>query len=223
MGADDILKVVASIVASLGGGAVIITAVGKWWGELIAHKLFANIEHKHEKELEKYRTDLQNMSKEYDAMVEHAMQIASKQYDMEVEIYQKIWKTLHELFRCLDYIGDFEHPTVAKPDEYSKLLSLHSSDLKIKLEGFQNQMDSAAPFYQSCIYDLLCKINKEFIDLMNIFEVSVSLNGMSKENRDKVNSKIVPQICELKEEVTNEIREYLFSLQKVPNNVRNKC
>lgn len=217
MGVDDILKIAASIVASLGGSAVIITAVAKWWGEFLAHKLLADIEYKHEKELEKYRTDLQNMSKNFHIMLEHSMQIASKQYDMEVEIYQNIWKNLYELYKCLDYINDFEHPTIANPEEYIKVLNLYSSDFKMKLEDFQSQMDSVAPFYQSNVYDLLCDINKEFVDLMNILDVSVSLEGMSNENKDKVNSKIMPQICEIKGKITNEIREYLFSLQKVSN------
>ena len=57
MSTDDIIKTAVTIattmIASLGGGAVIITAVSKWWGDFLAERLLAGVAHKHEKEIEK--------------------------------------------------------------------------------------------------------------------------------------------------------------------------
>ena len=143
--------------------------------------------------------------------------MAAKQYDMELEIYRNIWKALHDLCKCLDYICDFQHPTVAEPTEYLRRLEEHSIDFKRKLEIFENQMDSVAPFYQCDIYELLCKIDEECKKLMEIFQVSMGYTGMTNENTIIVNSEIIPQICFLKEKLTKDIRDYLFSLQKIPD------
>lgn len=218
MKVDDIIKIAAAIIASLGGGAAIITAVAKWCGDILAQKLFSNIEHEHEKEIEKYKTNLQDMSAKFTALVQHSMEVASKQYDMEVKIYQNIWRSLYELSACQSYIYDFEHPIVVDSEEYIRVLTEHNLDFKVKLECFQKQIDSEAPFYQSNTYNLLCEINELYVELSAIFKKSTSITGMSSENANKVNTRIVPQICILKENLTKEIRDYLLSLKKVPGN-----
>ncbi len=217
MNINEAFKLAGAVLCSLGGSAVIISATAKWCGDFLAKKLFANIEHKHEKEIEQYKTRLQDMSTKFNAMVEHSMEVASKQYDMEVVIYQNIWKALHDLTMCQNYIYHFENPTQADPNNYLMALNSYSIDFKKKLEDFQTQIDSAAPFYQIEVYELLCKIEKEYIDLIHIIEASIGLSGMTDENEAKVNSEILPEINDLKEELTKTIREYLFSRKEFPN------
>lgn len=215
MSFDEIFKLAGAIITSLGGGAVIVTAAAKWCGDLFAQKLLANIEHSHEKEIEQYKAKLQDMSTEFSALVEHSMQIASKQYDMEIEIYQNIWKAFHDLSMCQKYIYHFENPTQADPNAYLTMLRTYSSDIENKLEMFQRQMDSAAPFYQKEAYVLLCNIEREYIKLVNILQASVGLTGMTNENKAKVENEILPQINFHKDELVKTIREYLLSLRKI--------
>lgn len=217
MSFEEIFKLAGAIIASLGGGAVIVTAAAKWCGDLLAQKLLANIEHSHEKEIEQYKAKLQDMSTEFSALVEHSMQIASKQYDMEIEIYQNIWKAFHDLSMCQKYIYHFENPTQADPDAYLSMLRAYSTDIESKLEMFQKQIDSAAPFYQKEAYVLLCNIEQEYIKLMKILKFSVGLSGMTNENKGKVENEILPQINTHKAELVKTIREYLFSLKGIPN------
>lgn len=217
MSAKEIFELVGAVLGSLGGGAVIVSAAAKWCGDVLAQKLFANVEHKHEKEIEQYKTKLQDMSTKFNAMVEHSMQVASKQYDMEVEIYQNIWQALYELSICQNYIYHFENPTDANPNSYLMMLNEYSVDFKTKLENFQKQIDSAAPFYQIEAYELLCRIDKKYVELTRILETSIGLERMSIENKDKINLEILPKINELKGELAKVIREYLFSSKKIPN------
>lgn len=216
MSLDEIFKLAGAIIASLGGGAVIVTAAAKWCGDLLAQKMLANIEHAHEKEIEQYKAKLQDMSSEFSALLEHSMQIASKQYDMEIEIYQNIWKALHDLSMCQKYIYHFENPTQADPDAYISMLKTYSTDFEVKLEVFQKQIDSSAPFYQKDAYILLCNIEEKYIELTNIVKSSVGLTGMSSENEIKVENEILPQIKNQKEELVGEIREYLLLLKGIP-------
>lgn len=218
MNVEDIIKIAAAIVASLGGGAAIIIAVAKWCGDILAQKLLSNVEHRHEKEIEHYKATLQDMSVKFSAMVDYSMEIATKQYDMELEIYQQIWKALYEMFICLEYIYDFEHPVSSDPENYVKVLNDHCNDFNNKLSSFKKQVDSVAPFYRDNAYDLLCKIGNKGIELLNIFNKSISVSGMSDENLNK--AKIIESEMQvLKGNLTIAIREYLFSLKKVPEDI----
>lgn len=214
----DIIGVAAAIITSLGGGAIIITATAKWFGDFLAQKLLANVEHRHEKEIEQYKANLQDMSTRFTAVVEHSMQVASKQYDMELKIYQDIWKALHELSICLKYIYDFMHPISSGPQEYLELLRNHQEDFQKRLDCFHQQIDSVAPFYQGEIYDLLHQLEDRYVRLLQICQVSVCIKGMSYENSGLVENDILPDISELKEKLALTIRNYLFSLQQIPNN-----
>lgn len=217
MSLDEIFKLASAIIVSLGGGAVIVTAAAKWCGDLLSQKLLANIEHEHEKEIEQYKARLQDMSAEFNVLLEHSMKIASKQYDMEIEIYQNIWEALHDLSMCQKHIYHFENPTQADPNEYLLILQTYSKEMEIKLEAFQKQIDSAAPFYQKDAYVLLCNIEQQYIELENIIRSSVGLTGMSDENVFKVENEILPKIKIQKDDLSGKIREYLFSLKRIPN------
>lgn len=219
MGADEIIKIGltlgATVVGSLGGGAVIFTAVVKWWGDILAQKMLAKVEHKYEREIEGYKAELQDMSGKFKAMVDYSMQVATKQYDMEVKIYKDIWTALHELSLCTDYVYHFQNPTQADPTSYVTMLENMCKEFDEKLSAFQKQIDSEAPFYQKEAYDILSNMEKEYIQLLKILKASTGRLGMSSEDEVIVN-KIIPKLNTLKEELTKKIREYLFSLQKVP-------
>lgn len=217
MNINEIFGFVGAVLCSLGGGTVIISAASKWFGDFMAQKLLANAEHKHEKEIEQYKAKLQDMSTQFSIMVEHSMQVATKQYDMEVAIYQNIWNALHDLYMCQNYIYHFENPTQANPVTYLETLKTYNEDFKGKLENFQKQIDSAAPFYQIEAYELLCEINNKYIELLHIIDTSVSLDGMTIENKTKVHSEILPIIKDLKVKLMKEIREYLLTRKKIPD------
>ena len=169
------------------------------------------------KEFEQYKAKLQEMSAEFNAILQLSTDVATKQYDMEIDIYKNIWSTLHELSLCQKCIYNFQNPTQADPEEYLLLLKNSRSDFKIKLENFQAQIDSAAPFYQGEAYNLLCELDKKYTELFNIIDSSVSLAGMTSENKERINTQIIPRIEEIKGNLTKIIRDYLFSLKKMPD------
>ena len=214
---NEIFELPGAILCSLGGGAVIVTAVAKWCGDLLAQKMLASIKHNYEKEFEQYKAKLQEMSAEFNAILQLSTDVATKQYDMEIDIYKNIWSTLHELSLCQKCIYNFQNPTQADPEEYLLLLKNSRSDFKIKLENFQAQIDSAAPFYQGEAYNLLCELDKKYTELFNIIDSSVSLAGMTSENKERINTQIIPRIEEIKGNLTKIIRDYLFSLKKMPD------
>ena len=87
----------SAIIASVGGSGAIICAVAKFFSDRIANRLEAKFQQKLEKEMEEYKTQLEN--KRY---------ITQTQFDVEFEIYRKISKAFFELFVKLSTVSDKE-------------------------------------------------------------------------------------------------------------------
>lgn len=71
---DEILKISATILASLGGGAIVIGAFAKWFGDLWAKRLVQSHKQKLDEEIESYKVKLKKsefiFQKEYEAASE---------------------------------------------------------------------------------------------------------------------------------------------------------
>lgn len=219
MNVDDILKVAAAIITSIGGGAVIVVAISKWCGEILAQKLLSNISHKHERDIEQYKANLQNMSSEFAALLNHSVEVTKKQYDMEIEIYKNIWNALYDVYNCLSYINDFERPTGGDPEEYTSNLVQHYSDFFHKANILKREIDSVAPFYKESVYNNLCKVNEKCFELLSILKDSTDVCGLSSDNANIINASIKPEMEQLKNDLVVDIRSYLLSLRKPPSQI----
>lgn len=209
----NIIQVVSAIIIALGGGSAIVMAVTKWCGNLLSQKLLGDIQNKHEKEIEAYKAELGMTSAKLDAYLQNFMHIVQNQYNMEVDIYRKIWSSLYELLSCLDYIYDFENITVENEVTLRELQNEHYEDLKQKLKLFEKAIIENAPFYQKEAYENLIAIKKQFQKLEGIFDKY--RNEISRPDRDRFianNQVIYNKIEELKDELINNVRTYLSSL-----------
>ena len=211
----EFIEFIAALIVSLGGGAAIVAAGATWCGNLMAKKMLADIEAKHNKEIEEYKTALQSLTTKYTASIENAFMISNKQYDLEVDIYKKIWEALFNIDQCRSYIIDFKQITNPSISEYKKELEKHCSEYKISLDLFKERIDSAAPFYQESAYELLFTLNE------NYYKISTVLNRNKGGNLSKEDVKTIDAceatIKEKKKQLTKEIREYLSSLKRVPD------
>lgn len=217
MNVDDILKVAGAIITSTGGSAIIIVAVSKWCSEILAQKLLSDIVHKHEKDIEQYKFNLQNMSAEFATLLNHSVEVTKKQYDMEIEIYKNIWNALYNVYNCLPYIDDFEKPSGGDSEEYIGRLVHHYSDFLQKVNVLEREIDSVAPFYKESIYNNLCSVKDKCFELLDIFRESTNVCGLSIDNANKINASIKPEIERLKGELVVNIRSHLLSLGRLPS------
>lgn len=215
---EILLQIASTIIIALGGGSAIVMAVTKWCGNLLSQKLLGNIQNKYEKEIETYKAKLQMTSAKLDAYLQNSMHIIQNQYNMEVDIYKKIWSSLYELLGCLDYIYDFENVTVENEVMLRELQNRHYQDLKQKLKIFEKDVIENAPFYQKEAYDNLIGIEKQFQNLEEIF--GKYRNEISRLERDSFianNQEICNKVEVLKEELVNNVRTYLNRLKTIQN------
>lgn len=211
-----IFQIVSAIVVSLGGGSAIVMAVTKWCGELLSQKLLGSMQNKFEKEIEAYKAGLQRTSAELDAFLQNFVHINQNQYDMEVDIYKKIWSSLYDLLSCLDYIYDFENITVDNEVMLRELQNRHYQDLHEKLKSFERNVNENAPFYQREAYENLIGIEMQFRRLEKVFDEYK--DEISRHERDSFianNHDICKNIEELKEKLINNVREYLNKLKHI--------
>lgn len=216
MGQNTLLEIVATIIFALGGGSTIVMAVTKWCGNLLAQKLLGNIQNAYQKEIETYKADIQRTSAKLDAYLQNTVHITKNQYDMEVEIYKKIWSSLYELLSCMNYIYDFENVTVENEKELKTLQNEHYHSLKQKLQTFSKDVIENAPFYQKEAYDNLIGIEEQFRKLEKVFEkYKDKISRTEREDFIANNQEIRRKIEELKEELINTVRTYLNKLKVI--------
>lgn len=220
MNIDDIFKVAAAIITSIGGSAVIIVAISKWFGDVLAQKLLSDISHKHEKDIEQYKVNLQNMSAEFAALLDHSMDVTKKQYDMEIEIYKNIWHALYDVYNCLPYINDFETPSGGDSEAYIHRLEQYCSDFLQKVDVLEREIDSVAPFYKESVYINLCKVKDNCFKLLDILKESANVYGLTNDKANKINTFIKPEMERLKSELVRDIRSYLLSLRRLPSQIQ---
>lgn len=206
-----IFEICASVLASLGGGAIIVTAAAKWCSDF----LVSEIQKRQEKDLEKYKAELENASKKLDTLLSQALHIAQKQYDTEVDIYKKIWQILHATTECTAYITDFKNAVGGTTDERLNLLQSHYVDFSNKLNLFQSEIDCNAPFYQKNAFDLLKRIEGMCLELLILFEKSkdqiIRLPEADVQEMDRLGVEIIAY----KDQLTIEVRDYLQSLNTI--------
>lgn len=211
-----LFEIASTIILALGGGSAIVMAGSKWCGNLLSQKLLGKMQNAYQKEIEAYKADLQITSAKLDAYLQNSMHIIQNQYDMEVNIYKKIWTSLYELLSCLDYIYDFENVTVENEVMLRELQNEHYKSLKQKLNAFKKDVIENAPFYQKEAYENLIGIEKQFQKLEGIF--GEYRNKISRLDRDRFvadNQEICSKVEELKEELVSNVREYLNKLKSI--------
>lgn len=211
-----LLNIVSAVVLAMGGGSVIVMAVVKWCGDILSQKLLGNIQNEYQKEIEAYKTDLQITATKLDAYLQNFMHISQNQYDMEVNIYKKIWSSLYELLDCINYIYDFENVTVENEVVLIELQNEHYQDLREKLKKFKKDVIENAPFYQKEAYENLIGIEEQFQRLEKIFEIyKDKISRTDREGFVAENQDICNKIEELKEELVNNVRTYLNKLKRI--------
>lgn len=207
---EKMWQICASIIISLGGGAAIIAGATRW----CSNYLFSKLQIKQERELEKYKSELEQASSKLNILLSQSLHIAQQQYDAEVSIYKELWILLHEITECLNYIPDFKRGMGESIEAREALLSDHCKDFSTKLDKFRRKVDCSALFYQEDIFNLLKEIEEQSLTLASIFNRSIGIEGFSDQD-DVESQKISNQISLLKTELTSKVRNYLRSLNTV--------
>lgn len=101
MGLNDIVKLLAAILVSLGGGSLIILGFSSWLGKLWANRLMAKESAKHAQELEELRNKLTQDTESYKIKLKKSEFIFQREYEAASEFVALI-RSLLPAFRHPD-------------------------------------------------------------------------------------------------------------------------
>lgn len=221
---QNIINTIATIIVSIGGTGVIIVAISKYIGDILAKKIEEKYKSRLEKELEEYKGKINERLNKIDKIEEKALYISKLNYEGEYKIYMEIWP---KLIDCVSktlrlYPMGIENVPIDKQEleEYQKN---KYNEFRDSFNDFITCIDRYAPFYREDYYNDLNQIRSECFsigDMFKMFEFDVKYNESFRGCRDlKMTTKEWKEIKEkeekilkIKDELLIKIREYLNGL-----------
>ena len=203
MNTQDIWSIASAVLVSVGGASIIVASTVEFIANRIAHRLDQKYQAKLEKDLEKYKFN-----------VDHCRYVTTAQFDREFEIYQKLSESFFRMVVKLSSFVDREYDsdTLTRKDpsrdEIVKLITVTSEA--------QNLLYSNAAFIPKDIYDLYDSIMEKANTLFwNCFEKVGEQVIRKKSFTDAISEedKQLQKIIEVEfHNVNAKLREYLSIL-----------
>ena len=222
---EKIMDIVALIIVSAGGTGAIIFCIAKTIGKSIAGAISEKYKAEIEKDIEKYKGEINYKLNKMDKIEEQALYVSKINYDNEFKIYLEIWP---KLIKCIQYTiclypGGIENVPVDEKEREKYMEEKYEKYLK-SIKDFSDCIDMYAPFYQEDFYEDFDKIrtNCTFIgNIYHIYNFEVKYNLSYSSCRDiKIKTEEQKEIYEKEEELKNlrknlqsRIREYLNDLK----------
>lgn len=206
---NDIWKIVLGVIGSVGGIGIVILAIVKFASGIIANRLEEKYSLKLNKELEKYKTNLDN--KTY---------ISRTKFDAEFNIYRELSKAFFEMVKAITImipsgLANYPADEEAKKEYENNLYDKASKYAVIA----QDVLNSNAPFIPSNLFknydDILklCKVQ------LGVFELRWDVNYRARQEEKECFSledyKRSREINEKFEELNENIRNYLAKLDVI--------
>lgn len=228
MSIKDIFEVAGAILASLGGGTVLVFELSNWLGKVWANRILENEKAEHSKELERYKNELIEELEKAKAFNDKALYVSKVQYDNEYKIYMEIWAKLHE---CIVYTLSLYPQGIenvpADKKEFEQYQIKKYEEYVTRYNDFSMTIDKYAPFYKKEFYNLFIGLrsicSKQGI-IFRHWEIDRNTNLSYLANQDKTMpdktyeeawSQNPDKISKTEIELSEKIREYLLSLQSI--------
>jgi len=165
MNIDDIFKIAAAIIASLGGGALILGAFSHWLGGIWAKRMLQDERAKHSETLESLKSELDLLKQKE----------LTRHFD-KLSIYKDIVHVISEILRELEAIATSKKETISPEVEHSFALNRNKAYGYISLVSNQEVMDKyndMIDFFIPLIYE-----NKEATWTDMRIKADLMLNAM---------------------------------------------
>lgn len=203
---EDIWKIVLCAVASAGGiGAIILIAV-KWSSNLIANRLSQKYEIKLQKELEHYKSGLDNK-----------IYISKTKFDTEFALYRELSKTFFEMVKAITImipVGIAHYP-VDEQDRKEYENKLYDTALQMTVAA-QDVLNSNIPFVPENLYTDFDEILGLCRMQLTVFEMRWNTLYMaSQKEKETFSTEDFRRSSEIREKfktLNTNLREYLSKL-----------
>ena len=206
---EDCIKIGLTVVASLGGGGAIIAGFVHFCSERIADALSKKYELKMQKELEKFKS-----------IVDNKTYISKTRFDTEFEIYRNLSSAFSEMVKSISILIPCGYHTVPANEEVRKEYEAKCyAKAQPTVVIAQDLLAANVPFISERIYDgyeelvRLCSLQLcSYEDRFNVFDLRPA---KEKESFSREDYKRTGEIIEKWRQQNNLIREYHSTLEVI--------
>jgi len=203
---DDIWKIVLGVITSLGGFSVIFIAVIKFSSDIIAKRLEEKYTLKLNKELEKYKSNLDNK-----------IYITKTKFDAEFSIYRDLSKVFFDMVKGINILIPCGYTQVIADKEIQRKHDENNyQNANNAIVSAQDCLNSNAPFIPENIFKLygeLLNISKQQTNVFSQrWNVLYLASQEEKESLDMEDYERTDKLNKMFDELNKNIRDYLSKL-----------
>ncbi|MBN2711979.1 MAG: hypothetical protein JXR97_06025 [Planctomycetes bacterium] len=170
MSGFDVVKVVAGVMASLGGGGAVVLAFSSFLGKLWSERLLEKERHEHRKEMQAMQQEGGELLEGLRIQANRDSLVHRLQFEKEFSLYEEIWGPLSNMALSLDVSRIVLFNTVASAENKTNRLHKTIKELDVFFEDYKRIVLSKKPFYPPELFDVLRKIEyllaDEYTDLL---------------------------------------------------------
>ena len=206
---DEIWKIILCAVGSAGGIGVIIVVSIKWSANIIANHLSKKYEVKVTKELEKYKTGLENK-----------IYISKTKFDVEFALYRDLSKSFFAMVKDITRMipAGLAYYPANKEDREKYENELYEKALASTVSA-QDYLSSNIPFIPEYLYNQyeeilqLCRLQLgEFEERWNVY------SDLTQEDKNRIPHEAFQRSRDIREkfdQLNKDLRKYLSSLDVI--------
>lgn len=215
-----IWKTVLAIIASVGGGGVIILGLSSYIGKLWADRLLQKKSQDFERELEAYKKDLSIEVERYRIKAEELTYVSKVQFETEYEIYKVIFAALFDFAAASSNL--FPYGLDQIPADINDRKAEYITRYEFYVDSFNTYsraVETHAPFMPKEIYEKFISIRQTANEIACMFpEIRIQADERFREEYGKIaheNFKKTGEFNKLIPQLKDDVRDYLATLKIV--------
>lgn len=173
MNMKDIFQLLAALAVSLGGTTVVVVALAKWFGGFISTRLLDSYNNKHERELEKiksnYSTELEKTKSELEKAKSRFLRYSEKQF----ELYNDLWKVLLQTKHQADMLWEKANP---------QQLPAFGEQIRLTRKAIDDNMILIEEDHYEKLIQLISQFENFQFGKLRLIEVSAQVPGNTPNN-----------------------------------------
>ncbi|HET8923780.1 MAG TPA: hypothetical protein VFN26_12395 [Candidatus Acidoferrum sp.] len=210
MTTGDVWGVAGAVLASLGGGSVIVAAFSNWLGKLWADRLMEKERAQHAKELEKLRSSLERSTRLLQGEIEKTLFVSKTHFETEFKALAVIWRRVAQVRARMNRLHLHE-ALVLKGEGLPSLLFAPFGLFDTAVNHLIHAIDYQSPFYPNEIFQQLEAVLEVALLERQEFGASLERNDFN-EGRYRQGKERFAQILQAAEAVSSLIRERISKL-----------
>ena len=204
----DIVKIVAGVIAALGGGGAIVAGLSSWLGKVWADRLMV-------KETAKFREDLERLTKQ----LERKNYVSKVRFDAEFAIYRELSKTLVIVVQDTSLLFPVGVLQYAPASEQAKkqMYKEYYEDAYKSYTDFSNCLASNSAFIAEDIYQDFESIRKKVCQQVNFYPTIIGMVNTPDLSRKEIEEcwSYTAEVYAEQQKLQNKLRKYLKTLDVV--------